>query len=88
MRPGCFTCRLRRKKCDEGKSKCKACRHLGLDCEYKRPHWWGNNESRRKQKEHIKSIIKRTKTNEKNMAAQTQCMTPQNIPPLPHGEPT
>ncbi|KIX06992.1 uncharacterized protein Z518_04968 [Rhinocladiella mackenziei CBS 650.93] len=71
-RSGCFTCRLRRKKCDEGKPKCKACRHLGLDCEYKRPHWWSNNETRRKQKEHIKIIIKRTKTNEKSLGPQGQ----------------
>lgn len=70
---GCFTCRLRRKKCDEAKPKCKACRNLGLDCEYKRPHWWINNENRRQQKEHIKTVIKRTKTNEKNIAAQSAC---------------
>ncbi|KAL6243875.1 DNA-binding transcriptional regulator ume6 [Rhinocladiella similis] len=70
-RSGCFTCRLRRKKCDEAKPKCKACRNLGLDCEYKRPHWWINNENRRQQKEHIKTVIKRTKTNEKNIAAQS-----------------
>ncbi|KAL2427232.1 C6 finger domain transcription factor nosA [Exophiala dermatitidis] len=71
-RSGCFTCRLRRKKCDEAKPKCKACRHLGLDCEYKRPHWWGNNENRRKHKELIKTVIKRTKTNEKSLASQSQ----------------
>jgi hypothetical protein len=72
---GCFTCRLRRKKCDEGKSKCKACRNLGLDCEYKRPIWWSNNETRRKQKDHIKTIIKKTKTNEKNSSStSSQCM--------------
>ncbi|KAI1622779.1 fungal-specific transcription factor domain-containing protein [Exophiala viscosa] len=70
-RSGCFTCRLRRKKCDEGKSKCRACRHLGLDCEYKRPQWWSNNETRRKQKEFIKTVIKRTKTTEKTVAAQS-----------------
>lgn len=62
---GCFTCRLRRKKCDEGKPSCKACKHLGLKCEYKRPMWWSNNEQRRAQKELIKNIIKRTKLNEK-----------------------
>lgn len=62
---GCFTCRLRRKKCDEGKGQCKACRNLGLKCEYKRPMWWGNNEQRKQQKENIKTIIKRTKLTEK-----------------------
>ncbi|KAH3954728.1 hypothetical protein HBI70_045920 [Parastagonospora nodorum] len=65
-RTGCFTCRLRRKKCDEGKSSCRACKHLGLKCEYKRPMWWSNNEQRRNQKEVIKNIIKRTKLNEKS----------------------
>ena len=66
---GCFTCRLRRKKCDEGKPKCKACRHLGLSCEYKRPLWWSNQETRHKQKDEIKTIIKRTKTTEKSMSS-------------------
>lgn len=63
--PGCFTCRLRRKKCSEEKPRCKACKNLGLECEYKRPTWWSNNDTRRKQKDLIKNIIKRTKTNEK-----------------------
>ena len=73
---GCFTCRLRRKKCDEGKPKCKACRHLGLTCEYKRPMWWSNNEQRRKQKEDIKTIIKRTKLTEKQPSMSNSCMRP------------
>lgn len=51
---------------------CKACRHLGLECEYKRPLWWSNNDARRKQKEQIKNIIKRTKTNEKASAIPSQ----------------
>ncbi|KAI9671527.1 MAG: hypothetical protein M1817_003579 [Caeruleum heppii] len=68
-RSGCFTCRLRRKKCDEGKPSCKACKHLGLKCEYKRPMWWGNNEQRRSQKENIKTIIRHTKLSEKTTQA-------------------
>ncbi|KAL1896609.1 DNA-binding transcriptional regulator ume6 [Sporothrix stenoceras] len=64
-RTGCYTCRLRRKKCDEGAPLCTACKHLGLTCEYKRPHWWGNNEARRNQKDDIKMIIKRKKLSEK-----------------------
>ncbi|KAI4207546.1 MAG: hypothetical protein LQ346_000478 [Caloplaca aetnensis] len=85
-RSGCFTCRLRRKKCDEGKSQCKACKHLGLKCEYKRPMWWGNNEQRKHQKETIKNIIKRTKLSEKT----TQIGTPSaGTPPgLSHSLPT
>ncbi|KAL6706863.1 DNA-binding transcriptional regulator ume6 [Coniothyrium glycines] len=81
-RTGCFTCRLRRKKCDEGKSSCKACKHLGLKCEYKRPMWWSNNEQRRNQKEVIKNIIKRTKLNEKT--AQGVTMGTSTPPSLCH----
>ncbi|KAI9705788.1 MAG: hypothetical protein M1820_005036 [Bogoriella megaspora] len=85
-RTGCFTCRLRRKKCDEGKPSCRACKHLGLKCEYKRPMWWSNNEQRRQQKEMIKNIIKRTKLNEKtNQPLPTSINTP---PSLCHSLPT
>ncbi|CAO2648948.1 Nn.00g098970.m01.CDS01 [Neocucurbitaria sp. VM-36] len=81
-RTGCFTCRLRRKKCDEGKPACRACKHLGLKCEYKRPMWWSNNEQRRNQKEMIKNIIKRTKLNEKT--AQGVAMGTNTPPSLCH----
>lgn len=84
--PGCFTCRLRRKKCDEGKPTCRACKHLGLKCEYKRPMWWSNNEQRRTQKEIIKNIIKRTKLNEKS--AQGVTLTSNTPPSLCHSLPT
>ncbi|KAF2795622.1 hypothetical protein K505DRAFT_416313 [Melanomma pulvis-pyrius CBS 109.77] len=85
-RSGCFTCRLRRKKCDEGKPSCKACKHLGLKCEYKRPMWWSNNEQRRNQKEVIKNIIKRTKLNEKTANGTT--MSASTPPSLCHSLPT
>ncbi|KAL8873055.1 MAG: hypothetical protein Q9174_001409 [Haloplaca sp. 1 TL-2023] len=85
-RSGCFTCRLRRKKCDEGKNQCKACKHLGLKCEYKRPMWWSNNEQRKQQKDTIKNIIKRTKMSEKT--AQTGASTAGTPPGLSHSLPT
>lgn len=66
VRLGCFTCRLRRKKCDEKHPSCSACNNLCVTCEYKRPIWWGNPEQRRIQKEHIKNKIKQTKMNERN----------------------
>ncbi|KAL4873093.1 hypothetical protein BDV12DRAFT_116633 [Aspergillus spectabilis] len=65
-RSGCFTCRLRRKKCDEKSPSCGACSNLNLKCEYKRPIWWGNAEQRKMQKERIKNKIKQTKMNERN----------------------
>ncbi|KAI1329603.1 fungal-specific transcription factor domain-containing protein [Xylariaceae sp. FL0255] len=85
-RTGCYTCRLRRKKCDEGTPMCTACKHLGLDCEYKRPMWWSNNELRRQHKDTIKMIIKRKKLSEKNShTIQTSINSP---PGLSHSLPT
>ncbi|KAI6382925.1 Transcriptional regulatory protein pro1 [Pyricularia grisea] len=87
-RTGCYTCRLRRKKCDEGQHVCSACKHLGLVCEYKRPHWWSNNEARRRHKDDIKTIIKKKKLAEKGAhAVQTAMSSPpglsHSIPSLP-----
>lgn len=67
---GCFTCRLRRKKCDEGHPSCSACTNLCLKCEYKRPSWWGSTEQRRNQKERIKIKIKNTKSMERRGSRQ------------------
>lgn len=85
-RTGCFTCRLRRKKCDEGKPLCKACKHLGLSCEYKRPVWWGNVDQRKRQKETIKMLIKKTKLSEK--VNQASPMSADSPPELSRSLPT
>ncbi|KAN0122328.1 Fungal specific transcription factor domain containing protein [Hyaloscypha variabilis] len=89
-RTGCYTCRLRRKKCDEGSPSCTACKHLGLRCEYKRPMWWSNNDQRRLQKDNIKMIIKRKKLTEKTTSTTSQVMeTGAETPPgLSHSLPT
>ncbi|KAI0013374.1 PRO1 protein [Xylariaceae sp. FL0662B] len=85
-RTGCYTCRLRRKKCDEGSPMCTACKHLGLACEYKRPMWWSNNDARRQHKDEIKMIIKRKKLSEKaSHTIQTSVSSP---PGLSHSLPT
>lgn len=46
-RLGCFTCRKRKKRCDEGKPVCKACKRLKLDCHYPAP---GEERKNRKRK--------------------------------------
>ncbi|POS88212.1 hypothetical protein EPUL_000801 [Erysiphe pulchra] len=81
-RTGCYTCRLRRKKCDEGTPSCSACKHLGLKCDYKRPLWWSNNEQRRLQKEKVKLIIKRRKLAEKSSSNVNQIMVSRGETPL------
>ena len=65
---------------------CKACRHLGLKCEYKRPLWWSNSEQRKNQKELIKNLIKRTKLSEKNKDAHASGAD--SPPGLTHSLPT
>src|SRR6478735_6737250 len=85
---GCYTCRLRRKKCDEGTPMCTACKHLGLACEYKRPMWWSNNDMRRKHKEDIKMIIKRKKLSEKSTHTHTIQTAVGSPPGLSHSLPT
>ncbi|KFX88001.1 hypothetical protein V497_06998 [Pseudogymnoascus sp. VKM F-4516 (FW-969)] len=85
-RTGCYTCRLRRKKCDEGNPCCSACKNLGLECNYKRPMWWSNGDSRRFQKDNIKSIIKRKKLSEK--AQQSMPPGVDTPPGLSHSLPT
>ncbi|KAH7328811.1 fungal-specific transcription factor domain-containing protein [Stachybotrys elegans] len=85
-RTGCYTCRLRRKKCDEGNPLCTACKHLGLQCEYKRPMWWSDNEARRQHKDDIKMIIKRKKLSEKT--AHPIRTTVSSPPSLSHSLPT
>ncbi len=65
---------------------CTACKHLGLNCEYKRPIWWSNNDSRRQHKDDIKMIIKRKKLSEKaSHTIQTSISSP---PGLSHSLPT
>ncbi|RKF57843.1 Transcriptional regulatory protein pro1 [Erysiphe neolycopersici] len=81
-RTGCYTCRLRRKKCDEGTPSCSACKNLGLKCDYKRPLWWSSNEQRRLQKENIKLIIKRRKLAEKSSSTGSQVMESRSETPL------
>ncbi|KAL4908906.1 hypothetical protein BDW74DRAFT_145536 [Aspergillus multicolor] len=81
-RSGCFTCRLRRKKCDEKHPSCGACSNLCVKCEYKRPIWWGNAEQRKMQKERIKNKIKQTKMNERNGSLAIGRQTPAILPSL------
>ncbi|GKZ69197.1 hypothetical protein AnigIFM50267_004384 [Aspergillus niger] len=64
-RSGCFTCRLRRKKCDETRPICSTCTKLGLKCNYVTPKWWATKEQRGVQKERIKERIRQTKVMEK-----------------------
>ncbi|QKX53584.1 uncharacterized protein TRUGW13939_00663 [Talaromyces rugulosus] len=63
---GCYTCRLRRKKCDEYHPFCRNCSSLSVPCEYERPVWWSSTNQRKMHKESVKEKIKQTKLEEKS----------------------
>ncbi|WRT70443.1 uncharacterized protein IL334_007441 [Kwoniella shivajii] len=63
-RSGCLTCRLRKKRCDEGKPSCGACSRLGLDCmgyESKRPVWMNKKEKVKDVTAQIKQTVNDTR---------------------------
>ena len=58
---GCWTCRLRRKKCDESPQVCKACLTLGLNCwgYGAKPHWIDNGDLERQYLREMKVVVKK-----------------------------
>lgn len=74
MPAGCFTCRVRRKKCDESRPSCGACSSLCLKCDYHKPSWWVSAEHRRVQKDRIKDRIRHTKVMEKEGSMRGMCI--------------
>ena len=57
---GCITCRLRKKRCDEGKPKCAACERLGIEClgyGVKRPKWLRDEHAAKRTKLEIKEKV-------------------------------
>lgn len=59
---GCWTCRLRKKKCDEGRPHCTTCESLSITCYGygAKPDWMDNGEKERAISISIKEIVKHT----------------------------
>lgn len=59
---GCWTCRLRKKKCDEGRPLCSLCTSLSITCYGygPRPDWMDNGEREKAVANGIKEIVKHT----------------------------
>ncbi|CAK7262456.1 hypothetical protein SEPCBS57363_000043 [Sporothrix epigloea] len=57
---GCWTCRLRRKKCDETRPVCECCAALEIECVYSvsRPHWMDNGPRQRAMADRLKLVVK------------------------------
>lgn len=61
---GCWTCRLRRKKCDEKRPVCDQCGQLEIACHFQesRPEWMDSGPKQREMAEKIKSQVKKQAT--------------------------
>ncbi|KAG9234028.1 fungal-specific transcription factor domain-containing protein [Amylocarpus encephaloides] len=59
---GCWTCRLRKKKCDEGRPICATCESLSITCYGydSKPEWMDGGETERAIAASIKQIVKHT----------------------------
>lgn len=59
---GCWTCRLRRKKCDERRDVCLICESLSITCYGygSKPEWMDGGERERAMANSIKQIVKHT----------------------------
>ncbi|KAH8682285.1 fungal-specific transcription factor domain-containing protein [Xylariales sp. PMI_506] len=57
---GCWTCRLRKKKCDERKPVCSTCGTLEITCIYgeKKPEWLDGGEREKNMADHLKAMVK------------------------------
>ncbi|KUJ13543.1 uncharacterized protein LY89DRAFT_672750 [Mollisia scopiformis] len=59
-RSGCWTCRLRRKKCDERRPGCETCEKLGISCHgyANRPDWMDGGEQEKAKSAEVRRDIK------------------------------
>jgi hypothetical protein len=59
---GCWTCRLRKKKCDEARPHCSTCISLSITCYGfgTRPDWMDDGEKEKSIANGIKEVVKRT----------------------------
>ncbi|KAL0935550.1 C6 transcription factor [Colletotrichum truncatum] len=57
---GCWTCRLRRKKCDEARPVCEGCASLEITCYYSetKPDWMDGGERQKEMADHLKKQVK------------------------------
>ncbi|CAK7235899.1 hypothetical protein SBRCBS47491_009452 [Sporothrix bragantina] len=69
----CWTCRLRKKKCDRSLPVCSNCCDLGISCrngDDKRPQWMDGGEAQEKHTLVIRAQIKEHQVRERSLAAQ------------------
>ncbi|KFY44494.1 hypothetical protein V494_01451 [Pseudogymnoascus sp. VKM F-4513 (FW-928)] len=78
---GCWTCRLRKKKCDEAHPQCSACESLSITCYGygPKPDWMDGGEDERAVANGIKEVVKHT--SRRKTAQSTRHRDPAKIAP-------
>lgn len=76
---GCWTCRLRKKKCHEERPTCSTCNSLRIICHGygEKPSWMDGGSSEKAESERIKKVIKQ---NKKHKRAIVSPVVPNNDP--------
>ncbi|KAI1177258.1 fungal-specific transcription factor domain-containing protein [Nemania sp. FL0916] len=79
---GCWTCRLRRKKCDEAHPTCAACLSLEIDCHYSdtKPEWMDGGAREKQMADELKIMVKQ-KANERRERKWGQLPTLMDLSP-------
>ncbi|TGO36240.1 hypothetical protein BHYA_0131g00180 [Botrytis hyacinthi] len=70
---GCWTCRLRKKKCQEERPKCSTCDSLRIICHgySEKPTWMDGGSSEKAESERIKRVIKENKKRKREIVSLT-----------------
>ena len=78
---GCWTCRLRKKKCDERRPTCSPCIALALPCHGygSRPGWMDGREREREMADQIRQIVKMTAGKNRRAAMLRRQQTSQSV---------
>jgi hypothetical protein len=68
---GCWTCRMRRKKCDEKKPACNTCKLLHIPCYGygERPYWMDGGTLEKHEIERVKSMVKKNNIRKRQRAS-------------------
>ena len=83
---GCWTCRLRKKKCDEDHPLCSMCTSLSITCYGygPKPTWMNDPEQERAVANSIKEIVKHTSRQKSvRQSSRPQASTPLVLAPKP-----
>ncbi|KAL5363157.1 putative C6 transcription factor [Aspergillus floccosus] len=78
---GCWTCRVRKKKCDETRPVCRSCASFGLECHGygPRPEWMDNGRLQKEQAAKFKHIVSQRKSTNRKQGLPRQARPPQDL---------